>query len=279
MNYFIGMSHLISVLKAASSGPLPFSLDNWSTSAANDFADVPTKPGLFLGDILKMLIVSAQDWRGMAQLGTLPDGTRQVSAEEGYIKLLASLETKQDGACLISMLNGNEHSALTLVQHACPYDFQLPGREDIPLVPGVQPVSYEIIRKKLEPWLNSTIAALAIARMMLPRIRLIHVLPPPPIESNAQIMKSPELFRDHLAYYGIAPLALRVKYYLLANQIIRETISGLGLNVELLEAPAQAIGPGFGLLDPYVAGATHGNEVYGQLVVEQLRNLLNAREA
>lgn len=275
MVYIIGMSHIISVLKAASAADQPFSLENWSSSAATEFAELATRPGLFPGDRIKTLIVSAQGWGGMATLRVLPSGKKEVVAVDGYIELLRGLQPRQEGACLISMLNGNEHSALTLVQHAVPYDFQVPGRTDLPLLADAQPVSYEVIRRHLEPWLNATIASLAMARMMLPAIRLVHVFPPPPVESNEQIMLVPELFREHLMYYGITPLSVRVKYYLLAKQIVRETLAGLGLNIEFLDAPPQAVGPAGGLLDPYVAGATHGNQAYGELVALQMRDLLN----
>jgi hypothetical protein len=257
---------MISLLKAVCTGPLPFTLDNWSTSSSHEFSDVTVHQGIFPGDVLKALIVSAQGWGGMAQLDTEANGHPLVRAMPGYVQLLTSLEPNQADACLISMLNGNDHSALSLVQHIAPYDFCLPSHPELPLIANAQPVPYDIVRKKLEPWMDKTIAALAMARVMLPKIRIIHVFPPPPVASNNLIMKGPEVFQAHLERFGITPLSLRVKWYFLANQI------------EFLDAPSQSIGNDLGLKDMYAMGATHGNEKYGQLIAQQLQANLNSLE-
>lgn len=278
MNYLIGMSHMISLLKAICTGPFPFTLENWSTSASLDFSDIPVQQGILPGDVLKALIVSAQGWGGMAQLDTRVIGQPLLTAMPGYIQLLRSLEPNQTDGCLISMLNGNDHSALSLVQHIAPYDFCLPSHPELPLLEEAQLIPYSIVRKKLEPWMNKTVASLAMARVMLPAIRIIHVFPPPPVASNDLIMKGPELFQAHLERFGVAPLSLRVKWYLLANQIIRESIASLGLKIEFLDAPSQSSGSDLGLKDTYALGATHANERYGQLIARQIQAALNLTE-
>lgn len=275
MVYLLGMSHAINVLRALSAQPLAASLDNWNTfNAAETFFSLQPKPGVIPDDRLEALIVSNQGWGGIAELRPMPDGKKQVVAADGFVRLLSSLENIQEGNCFISFLNGNEHAALSLLQHPVPYDFQLPGREWLGMQPGFQPLPYAVIRRQLEPYLNSTVATLSMMRLMLPGIRLIHVFPPPPIESEAQIRSGPEVFREQLQHHGVTPLSIRLKYYLLAQDIVREGLAGL--RVELLDCPVQSIGESGGLLDRYAAGATHANEAYGALVVQQIQDLLNA---
>ncbi len=271
--YVLGMSHAINVLRAASISPLAFTHENWSTlTSAGEFFDVKTKFGMSPGDGLKAMIISrASGWGSVAEIRTLPEGGRQVVAVDGFINLLQSLESVQDNGILFSFLHGNEHSMLSLVQHEIPYDFRLPGHEDLPPVRGAQPIPLESIRKQVERALNPTIAALAMMRLKLPRMRLVHVLSPPPIESAARIMQTPEVFREQLAVCGVSPLSLRLKYYFLTIDVLRQAVAPF--DIRLLESPAEARAASGALLDQYAFGATHGDEAYGALVFKQMQAL------
>ena len=273
MIYILGMSHAINVLKAASRVPLTFTHENWSEMAsASQFFDIEAKPGLIVGDTLKAFLVHPSlGWGMMAKLNTLPDGQRQVIAVDGFIGLLRSIESAQENNCLFSMVLGNEHSHL--VQHAVPYDFYLPWNQNLELLPDTQPVAYEIIRRQMEQALSYQIACVAIMRTLLPNLRLVHVLPPPPIESEIQLLKTPEIFGEQLTRFGITPFSIRLKYYLLAVDILRQALNPFG--VELLEAPPEAVSANGGLKDEYVYGATHANEAYGELVIKQMQALVS----
>gem|GEM_PF-2830913 len=273
MMYVLGMSHAINVLRVISREPLSFTHENWSAlSTAGQFFDVHTKAGAIPGDKLKAFIASrASGWGSIAELRTLPDGQRQVVAVDGYINLLRSLQGEQVNSVLFSFVHGNEHSMLSLVQHEKPYDFYLPGHDDIQPIEGAQPLPLEIIQRQLEKALNPAIASLIMMRMQLPQMRLVHVLPPPPFASNERILKTPEVFREQLTRYGISPLSLRLKYYFLSKQVLQQAIAPF--NIQLLESPAAALESNGALKDEYAYGATHGNEAYGAQVFEQMQVL------
>lgn len=275
MMYVLGMSHAINVLKAASRTPLSFSHENWSAlSTGGKFFDIDVKPGTLAGDTLKAFIASpATGWGSVAELRTLPDGQRQVAAVDGFVDLLLSLEGEQEQGMLFSFVHGNEHSMLSLVQHPQPYDFYLPQRPDLELAPDRQPIPYEIVRQQMARALNPTIGCLAMTRMKLPRMRLVHVMPPPPIESEAQIMHAPEVFREQLTQFGITPLSIRLKYHLLATDVLRSEVSPFGVTV--LECPLQAVAASGAIKNEYAFGATHANEAYGALVFQQMQDLAN----
>ena len=82
-------------------------------------------------------------------------------------------------------------------------------------------------------------------------------------------MQTPEVFREQLVQFGISPLTLRLKYYLLAKQVMLQAVAPY--NVQFLESPAAALAPDGALKDEYAYGATHGNEAYGALVFEQMQ--------
>jgi len=222
------------------------------------------------GGQLQALVIANQGWWPLA---TSQEGgaQRYLKGHPGFVGALTPLQQQPEGSCMVSFLNGNSHAALSILQHPVPYDFILPGHENLGICTGFQPLPLDLIRRQLVPYQLETIAALYMMRLMLPTMRIIHVLPPPP-SSAEQIMRVPEVFRDRLTDLGITPLTIRIKYYLLANQILREQMVGYG--IELLDAPPASVGANGGLLDHYSAGATHGNLEYGQLVLDQLRTML-----
>jgi len=276
MIYVLGMSHAINVLKAASVGPLAMTHQNWSEmTSAGEFFDVQAKPALIPEGRLKAFIVSpASGWGSVAEIRTQPDGQRQIVAAEGYIKLLQSLQPVQDQGTLFSFMHGNEHSMLSLVQHDRPYDFTLPWRQDLPLLPGRQLIPFDVVQRQVEKALNSTIACAAMMRSQLARMRLVHVAPSPPVASEARINQAPEVFRERLAKSGITPLSMRLKYYLLAVRMLRDALKQF--NVELLECPPESVDADGAIQDELAYGATHGNEAYGELVLRQMQAIAGA---
>ena len=86
-------------------------------------------------------------------------------------------------------------------------------------------------------------------------------------------MNTPEIFKDQFARLGITPISIRVKYYLLFIEVLRQAM--LAYRVELLENPPQANSANGALKDEYAYAATHANEAYGALVVQQMQSLMN----
>lgn len=273
MIYVFGMSHAINVLKAASATSLGFTHENWASLLSDGrFFDIPTRPGLIPGDVLKAFISSpGLGWGLVADLRTTEQGQPQVVAVTGYIELLKSIESKQDGNILVSIIHGNEHSGMSLLQHSTPYDFVDPADPNAALISGAQPVAYATVRRQMELALNPTVACLAMARALLPRIRLVHILPPPPIAAEARIRETPEVFRDQLMHAGISPLAFRVKYHRLCANVLRSALAPY--QVEILEPPDAATTSDGAIRDELAYGATHANEAYGALVMQQIAAL------
>lgn len=272
MIYVMGMSHTVCLLRAVAAGDA-LELDEWVTSKAAGFTPVATKPGMLPGDMLNSLIISDQGWGDIVQMQAAADGSRVLRGHPGYIALLSQLQPRQREAMLVSILHGSAHSALSLVQHPQPFDFVLSGREDLAFIEGAQPVDEAVIRRQLGPYQQSTIGSLALARVALPDIRLVHMFAPPPTESDEEIRRVPEGFRQHLDHYGIAPLSLRLKYYHLSNRMIREGLQAMGVDVHFVEAPAQAVAASGGLKAEYAFGATHGNDAYGALLAAELTRI------
>ena len=139
MIHLIGMSHAINVLKAASREPLALSHDDWvGHQTAGRFFDVPTRPGLCEGDLIKAFIVTpASGWGPLAVLRQA-DGRPEIAAAPGYWELLATVPQDDPDGLVVSVIHGSEHSMLSMLQHPQPFDFHWPPREDLALIAGVE---------------------------------------------------------------------------------------------------------------------------------------------
>lgn len=266
MIYLLGMSHAISVLRALTpdSG---ISHQAWAGhSATPGFApvDAPGLPGL-----RQHLIPPNSGWRAVIQVN---DGQRTVAASSGYVELLDGIEASAPGdARLISFLGGNEHSSVSLLADTRPYDFAWPRDSDAPLREGYQPLSVAVVEAQLLGLLQQTLAQLMMIRIRHPQLAITHVLPPPPHANEDRMRAWPEVFGQLLTTQGITPLDIRMKYYGLYCELLRAQLAPLGISC--LDAPAAACEPQGALRDEYTLGCTHGNEAYGALVAQQLREL------
>jgi hypothetical protein len=238
--------------------------------SATHFERIPIKPGMLPGDEMSLLLLFAQGWWPLAAMHTKDSGERFVEGHPGFTAALNTIQPYQENSCVLSFIDGNSHSALSILQHPVPYDFVLPGHEDWGMQPGFQPVPAQLIRSHILPYQLNTIAALALMRIALPKARIIHVLPPPPSHAE-QIEAFPEAFGDRVGQFGVTPLLVRRKYYVMANRILREETQGMG--IEILEPPSACYAADGSLLPQYADGATHGNAAYGALVAEQVRHL------
>ena len=273
MIYVFGMSHAINVLKSVAAAPLAFTHENWASLTSDGrFFDMPTKPGLLPNDQIKVFVASpGVGWGLVADFRETPDGQRQVVAVDGYVQLLQTLGQEQDGNILVSFIHGNELSGM-LVRHQVPYDFLAPESEAGDFEVNCQPVSYEVIQRQLTHTLRHTIASLTMTRILLPRMRIVHALPPPPIESEEHLFRSPEGFQDNVKIYGMTPLSIRVKYYALMTKLLLEATQRIG--IEVIPHPPDSASKNGALRSEYVYGATHANEAYGALVVQQIAALV-----
>ena len=267
----LGMSHAISVLRAigADAG---ISHHNWNVELEHPQWLRQALPQAFhdLGfDALEVFLIRpTMNWQ--ARLDRNDSGGEVLAAHPGLWTLLEALTTMPaDGSqALISFLGGNDHSVMSLVDSGEPYDFALPGAERFPLVFGRQPIDVKFVASELDRRMNPTLAMLTAVRFKQPNLRILHVMPPPPIGSEHQIYREPEVFREVLDRYGVTPLSVRMKVYLLYCRQLEVVLKRL--NIEAIHPPVAATDEAGALKEEFAFGCTHGNETYGKLVAAQL---------
>jgi hypothetical protein len=276
MVHILGMSHAISVVRALDSS-FAHSHQNWNEVQANaDWSDLNVGHGVLPDGTAKAFLISpAMGWQ--AQLQKNQDG-EQLSASPGYWQLLNSIQSSRGSNVLFSFLGGNDHSVLSLIEHPVPYDFYLPGDGRYPMLMGRQPVPLLTIQTLIGNMIKGTVAMLTAIRYTLPNWRVVHAMPPPPIASEEQIHRvTEEYFRTALAQYGVTPISIRMKVYVVYCQLMQEALSKL--DIQTLYPPIDAQDAGGALIENYALGCTHGNDAYGALVACQINQYLRGDHA
>ena len=172
-----------------------------------------------------------------------------------------------DNGLVVSMLGGNDHNVLGLVNHPIPFDFVLPERPDLPLTPGADPIPSRLVRDQL----RRRMEILSYLKVIRDHARqpMIHLESPPPIPDEDHIRRHPRIFRESIAEHGVAPAVLRYKLWRVHSEIFREAceaadITFLPVPADMQDADGMMI-PGAWNPDP-----THGNLFYGARLIEQL---------
>jgi hypothetical protein len=178
---------------------------------------------------------------------------------------------------VVSVLHGNEAASIGLVDNHPPYDFApLDDGDALPLAPPpAQPIDRFYIARWVDSFAQRAIFAVTALQRSLPSTRVVHVLPPPPLEDPARLVRR-ELLETLLAQHGFVRPLLRLKWSLAYRACVQKALAAQGIQVLLAPRPALTAG-GF-LREDLGEGLTHGNGRYGALLWEALDDLIGAAQ-
>jgi hypothetical protein len=271
--FVIGHSHAINFLRACCKDLSMLNHENYDKlQLGSNFSDLVIKENFFLKHPLKAFVIPPNSNWGKIAVSRIDDGKEHIDVASQFEALLRSLEEFEEKDILISFINGNEHTIMSMIQHPVPFDFFLPNSNQSYFHKNRQTIPYPIIKKQMLQSVNSTVACLSVARHILPKMRIIHVLPPPPISSESQIKNAPEVFENMIEQYGISPIELRVKYYQLYADTLQNALQNR--SIEFLCPPLKSLDHDGALKTEYAFAATHANEAYGHLIAEQISFLI-----
>jgi hypothetical protein len=168
----------------------------------------------------------------------------------------------------VSVLGGNDHAVLAMLNHDRVFDVVLPEAPGLPLAPDAELVPAGLLRAEIARRAAPHLTVLAAFAAAAPG-RVLHVESPPPIPSVAHIAAHPGVFRDEIAARGVAPARLRYKAWRLQSDIYRQACQRAG--VAFVAAP-QAMQDEQGMMreEGWNTDPTHGNERYGAAVLAEL---------
>jgi hypothetical protein len=258
MIYILGMSHIHPVLDACSINGIDAQLPKLMNDRMPAFIDWETKLGMLPVKVKASSIYIRQvapHWGPVLARMTEPG---VVGVSPGYQNLLASIDTGTPENILFAFMHGEEYHHMSVRPYNFPYDFEVPWRTDLAMMPARQIIPFEIVEKSAHYFLHGAIANLFALRTFLPNLRIVNVICPPP--SDAGDIDVPT------AHF------VRLKNYLVYAKILREATEKVG--IKTLLPPAVALTEKGLLRKEYAGDFVHGNTLYGELVVAQMRNII-----
>ncbi len=168
---------------------------------------------------------------------------------------------------LVSTMGGNFHNSLALIRHERPFDFHLAEGSPLPVDPSAEPIPETLVQAALKQGLARDMARLRLLAEFGP---FIHVESPPPVrEGDYLAAQADAYFRNRgLDVQGVASAGLRWRIWRLNSRILQSAVEALG--GRFLPVPCTLCDAEGFLLQPYAADATHGNEAYGEVLIQAL---------
>lgn len=178
---------------------------------------------------------------------------------------------------VVSALHGYEAAIVSLIDNHPPYDFApLDDSDALPLAPPpFQPIDRSHIARWVDTFAQPAILSVTALQQSLPSARVVHVLPPPPLEDPAQV-KRREVLESLLARHGFVRPLLRLKWSLAYRARVRTALEAQGIQV--MQAPRAALTAGGFLREDLSEGLTHGNGHYGAMLWEALDGLVRSAQ-
>jgi len=171
---------------------------------------------------------------------------------------------------LVSMVQGNHYNVIGLVRDGAQFDFVLPGREDLPVLPGAQIIPYGAVRdtivnemKELEAFLRR-LKRLGFAYVF-------HVNAPPPIRSSdfilEELRKKGQVEDETIQ---VTDPFVRLKLWILQKRVLN--LIGNRLKMGCFHAlPETQDKDGF-LRQEFWKDSVHANEKYSAILLRQIEN-------
>jgi hypothetical protein len=177
---------------------------------------------------------------------------------------------------IVSLIGGNKHNILGLLNHPRPFDFVLPDEPDLPFTEGAECVPVELVADSLTRRAANEFDLLRTIRAAT-TVPMVHMESPPPNPSVAHIRRHPGVFRDRIDALGVAPAHLRYKLWRVHSSVVRAACADAG--IQFVPAPREALDAHSMLRKAaWADDPTHGSAWYGALVLKQIAAIARGRK-
>src|SRR5579864_7174883 len=160
----------------------------------------------------------------------------------------------------VSLVGGNEHLVLGLLNHRTRFDFVLPENPTIDLDENCTILPAGVVIAELSLLIADHIAVLTAFRRLV-HGPLVHIESPPPIPSEPHIRRYPGVFADIIDERGVSPAVFRYKLWRLHSSLYRQACDNLG--VHFLSVPEEMQDEQGMLIETaWDRDPTHGNALF-----------------
>lgn len=270
----IGHSHAVAILDAIADWRGGLGMDRVGTEAGytesfRGWSSINTGgrmirlspyPGFEVFEGLQVCLINAATFRNnLAEVKEVVNG--QVRFEVSPL-LGGFIESIQGFDAVISVIQGNEHTLLSLVATLPDYDF---APFDDP--PCGQPLDRVYIDSWLSQMCMPVAAPLACMRGALRTTRILHVPPPPPLFDPSRT-STLEVLAEQIKQHGFTRPQLRRKWYETYVSRLEARLHAMG--VAMIGPDLAEIGEAGFLRPEFSEGLSHGNRRYGELMARRI---------
>jgi hypothetical protein len=178
---------------------------------------------------------------------------------------------EQQPSAVAVTVEGSQHFLLGTLNHPRPFDFIIPGRDDLH-VPGTpEIIPFHLMRDVFFHEQCNVLRLLADVRAATTAPVFCLAVPPPLFAFVDDHMSAMRLKIDE---FGYADPILRYKLWLLFTEVARTVCAGM--DVRFLPPPAETIDDRGYLLAEFDRDGLHGNAAYGAAVLRQIADSVKA---
>jgi hypothetical protein len=188
-----------------------------------------------------------------------PDLNRRLMLD---MRSAIEAENVQHVFCFVG---GGTPAILGLVQHPEPFDFTIPDRSDLPVMPHAEAIPFDAVSEMMGRILQRHFRQLR--RLAKLSAKLVQIETPPPVPDSEYLLAHASAYEDAAAL-GISPLHLRYKLWYLHSRLFEEFCGEA--DIEYLRNPDEIFDKDGFLKRRYWGDVVHGNEEYGAVILERI---------
>lgn len=199
----------------------------------------------------------------------MPDAT--VSSEEGpRLTEAVAQRLREHQGTVFSMIGGGAHGVLGVLVHPRRFDFVLPEQPLLPLDPAAEILPALAVQQVLESLMSDYLALMSQVRQLSVG-PMFHIESPPPYADAERMHADMPWSMFPGMCHEISPACFRYKLWRLHSQIAGKWCETAG--VVFVPCPPETVDENGFMREPYYGDGAHANAAYGELVLEQMRQL------
>lgn len=189
--------------------------------------------------------------------------------DEGQLRQILSQLSPND--FVVSAIGGNQHQVFSLVQHPVPFHVFTPSSSQEKLEENLIVISYNQVFDYFYQGIGGNDWRKLLSLKENCSCYVAHLVPPPPKKNVNHILNYHETHfkNNHLVEHGVSPAMMRLNIWKIQRDVLKKMAKES--NIDLIYPPNESIDQyGFLTEECYANDATHGNERYGHLVLDEI---------
>jgi hypothetical protein len=193
----------------------------------------------------------------------------QVNISPILLYELSEFVEQHPSGHIAMMIGGSTHFAISAVNNPRPFDFIVPGYEDLTLNSKLEVIPYDLIESIFITEEKQLLEPLVFCRKLTTLTTCLTA--PPPVRHEQRIVEHmPEWWKKDAEQRGVPNEAFRLKIWLAYTNAVKIICDKH--DIELIYPPKQTCDDDGFLKEEFSGDALHGNEKYGWSVLELLRD-------